>query len=133
MSKICQRDLLKEEKIQRALGTLPSYYIRVQGPRGGLLGSFNVEAVTPARAIKSACSRLCYGVQKRFLPSHRLSWEKSHRPSNCCSVYIRLDNVVAYGQHFGDLRAILDIDGNICKNIQKEILKKLDCVQTGVR
>ena len=108
------------------------YYVRIQGPRGGLLGSFNVEAVTPARAIKYACRNLCYGVQKRFLPSHRLSWEKSYRPSNCCSVYIRRDNTVC-GQHFGDLRTILDINGNIREDIPKEILRKLDCVQKGIK
>lgn len=140
------RQLEKEEKIQKALGTLSHYRVVIYGPRGGCLGRFGefsftgdadaIEAIAPIYAIKYACAKLCYGMRKRFLRSHQLSFAgHMFKNKNCgCSVYISLDSDVhnVYNVNdliVNDLRCILDVNGNIRKNIPKDLLEELRRVQ----
>lgn len=132
------RQIDKEEAVQRALGTLPSYRINLFGPQGGVLGGYNriIYAMTPIRAIYYACLTLNASVHKRFLQSHRFSWCKCTHSTNYsgrCYVRIQLDNDNATSQSIDDLRLILDINGNIRKDLSKEILDKLECIQKGER
>ena len=123
----------KEEAVQKALGTLPSYRISIFGP-DGLIGTYNkiVDAVMPIRAIYYACLTLGTPTsyhREDFLRFLRDSWENPFNSGG--SVYIQLNKPGARGDTIYNLRCILDIDGNIRKDLSKEILDQLKCIQKG--
>lgn len=124
------RQVDKEEAVQRALGTLPSYRVAIYGPHGGIIGRcVSVEAITVQRALYQAYWLLSPSIRKRFLRSHKHSFIKY--TDNSCSAYIQLDDDDAHSQMIGDLRIVLDYYGNIREDIPKEMLHRLKCIQKG--
>ena len=119
----------KEEAIQRALGTLPSYYVSIFIDSQGLIGEYNkiIDAITPARAIYYRWMALNPGHKKRFLRVLKSSYRH-------CSVHIQLVGTNPSGmggQTIENLRLILDTNGNIRENLPEEILIILKYVQNG--
>lgn len=115
----------KEEAIQKALGILPQYRISIFGPRGGLLGKYSkvIDALTPIHAIYYSYSTLYPSHRTRFLRLHRLSWKDYRSAAKHCRIVLH-----GFDEYTMDIwvdpRLILDVNGDVRKDIPKEILDK---------
>jgi len=122
----------KEEAVQKALGTLLCYKVSIYGPQGGSIGRpmYVDDAITPARAIYYAWRALSTTPQKRFLSSHKYSFINWY--DQCCSACILVDGY-DYGGVLPDLRLVLNYYGNVREDMSKETLRRLECVQKGIK
>lgn len=118
-----------EEKIQRALGTLPTYRVCIYGPKGGLLIRYIiVEALTPQHAIYEAWTCCSYSIRERFLKLLQNTYkQQDHRIHRFMSAKVELMGAVLYdvinSYKFHNLCQILTVDGKLRNDIPEDILK----------
>jgi hypothetical protein len=117
-----------EEEVQKALGTLPIYRVRIIGPRGGLLIRYTfIEALTSWNAIHIVCTGCSLGVRRRFFKV----FQNTFTQSNCgiqrfVSAKVDLMNTaheVLNSYKFNDLCQILTFDGELRDDISEDILE----------
>ena len=107
----------KENRIQKALGTLPTHIIEIYGPRGGRIGlyRYRVKAISLEDAIyKLYHNMFPEAARTRMHKSHQLRFQGPWNSRGCNVLVFNSQGKVEINI---PLAALLDSHGHLCRTV----------------